>query len=692
MNDKRSTFFTELKGKGKMLYFVLCLIFMGSINAKEQILLVAEEHVPYIGLSLPNQGYVHQIVTEAFNRQGIHVDIVYYPAARAQKLATEGKVDGILPVYKNNVASDKFLYSNPFPGDVIGLLKRKDTNVSDDLEQKNVNEVFAALRDYHFGLVRGSTSEQLIKKSSTLSKQYVSNNLVNIDKLYAKRIDFALIDKFSAGHLIVSQRPHMIGMLEFIYPPLVDKEFHVAFAKDNANAQRYLALFNQGLASMVADGRLAELLAIHGFSPSPKLNSSNNTNKIPLVIGTVNNADMLILKELSTHFEAKNPGIELSWKVLDEGMLRKRLLTDLAINAGQFDIMTIGSYEVSIWAKNGWIIPIDRLSEKYDLDDIVESVKSDVSFNEKFYALPFYAESSVTYYRTDLFEQAGIIMPQQPTFAQLYEFAKKLNAPEKGVYGICLRGKAGWGSNLALITTMVNSYGGSWFDLNWRPQIATREWHNAVSMYIDLITNFGPPNAVENNYVENLNLFQKGKCGIWVDASIAASSLADPAQSEFSQHIKMANAPVALYKNGSNWLWTWSFAIPSSSSQQDAALKFAQWATSTEYIDLVAEQYGWHLIPQGTRKSLYQNEAYIKAAPFAPIVIDTINNIDLYHSTLKPSPYLGVQYVPIPEFTSMGDQVGILIEKALKKEITIEFALKQSQELVERQMQISGYF
>ncbi|MFA3790072.1 extracellular solute-binding protein [Aliiglaciecola sp. SL4] len=691
MNWLQPMAFAELLRKRKMLWFLLPLVCIGSLSAKEQVLLVAEQHVPYIGINMPNQGYVHQIVSEAFNRQGIRVKIVYYPAARAQKLATEGKVDGVLPVYENNLLTDTFLYSKPFPGDVIGLLKRKDTEVSVDIDKKNINAIFSELRNYHFGLVRGSASEQLIEEAQYLSKQYVSNNLINIDKLYAKRIDFALIDKFSAGHLIVSQRPHMIGKLEFVYPPLVDKAFHIAFTKSNVNAQRYLELFNQGLASMGADGRLAEILAKHGFSISP-FNEGKEANKTSLLIGTVNNADMLILKDLSSHFEASNPNIKLRWKVLDEGVLRKRLLTDLSIHAGEFDVMTIGSYEVPIWAKNDWIVPIDSLPQKYALDDIVESVKNDVSVNEQLYALPFYAESSVTYYRTDLFKQAGIVMPQQPTFEQIYDFANKLNSPEEGVYGICLRGKAGWGSNLALITTMVNSYGGSWFDLDWRPQIATKEWHNAVSMYVDLITKFGPPNAIDNNYIENLNLFKRGKCAIWIDASIAASALADSTQSELSRHIKMVNAPIALHKNGSNWLWTWSLAIPSSSSHKDAATKFAQWATSKEYIQLVAEKYGWHLVPQGTRKSLYENEAYIKAAPFAPVVMETINSIDLYHSTFKPSPYLGVQFVPIPEFTSMGDQVAELIAKALRKEITIEFALKQSQNLVERQMRISGYF
>ncbi|WP_354667865.1 extracellular solute-binding protein [Aliiglaciecola lipolytica] len=671
---------------------MLCLFFMSVAGAKELLLLAAQEHEPYLGINLPNQGYVHQIVTEAFARKDVHVEFVYYPAARAQKLAAEGKVDGILPVYFSDTLSQTFLYSAPFPGDVIGLLKRKDTATSVVIDKNNsVNETLQGLSKYHFGLVRGSASEHLVDQTHFLSKQYVSNNLINIDKLFARRIDFALIDKYSAGHLIVSHRPHMIGKLEFVYPPLVDKEFHIAFTKSNSNAQRWVNLFNQGLASMIADGRFANILARHGFSSSPKEIDKDLQNQ-KLVIGTVNNADMLILKDLSSHFELDNPDVQLEWKVLGEGVLRKRLLTDLAISAGQFDVMTIGSYEIPIWAKNGWIAPIDSLPEEYGLDDIVDSVKNDVSVDKQLFALPFYAESSVTYYRLDLFKQADIVMPKQPTFNQIYEFANKLNAPEKGIYGICLRGKGGWGSNLAMITTMVNSYGGSWFDLNWRPQIESKEWHNAVSMYVDLLTKFGPPNAVENNYIENLDLFLKGKCAIWVDASIAASSLVNSTQSTFSQNIQMANAPIAKYKNGSNWLWTWSLAIPSSSSNKDAALKFAQWATSAEYIQLVAAKYGWQSIPQGTRKSIYKKPEYLQAAPFAPVVIDTINNIDLYHSTFQPSPYLGVQFVPIAEFTSMGDQVGMLLEKALKKELTVESALKQSQDLVDKQMRISGYY
>jgi sorbitol/mannitol transport system substrate-binding protein len=671
---------------------ILMLLILSPVSSKEKIIFVAEEHVPYIGSELPRQGYVHQLVSEAFERVGYQLDVTYYPAARARMLASVGKVDGILPVYYSDNLLDTFLFSNPFPGDVIGLLKKKQNPANIVIQaNKTLFENLQELSQYQFSLVRGSSAEQLLEQAHFLNKQYALNDLLNIDKLYASRMDFAVIDKLTAGDLIVSKRPHMIGQLEFIYPPLAAQQFHVAFNKNKPDALERVDLFNQGLSSLKADGRLDQILAYHGFYDTEN-GPINDTQKTNLVIGSVNNSDMLILQKLSAEFELLNPTIQLEWKVLEESTLRQRLLSDLAISAGQFDVMTIGSYEAPIWAENGWIIPVESLFNEYDTDDILANVKASVSIGDTLYALPFYAESSVMYYRSDLFKRAGIKMPDLPTYKQILEFAEKVHAPDEGIFGICLRGKGGWGANMTLITTMVNSYGGQWVDMQWRPQLTTKAWHDAITMYVKLVTQFGPPNSAENNYLENLTLFSQGKCGMWIDATAAASYLVNPLNSKISQQVKMTNAPIGQYKKGSQWLWTWSFAIPESSKHKDAALKFAAWATSKEYLKLVADRYGWLSIPSGTRKSIYQNTEYLAAAPFAPLVIDTINSIDPSNFTLKPIPYVGVQFIPIDEFSSIGDQVGHFIEQAIRKKITVDTALQQSQNLVEKQMRISGYY
>ena len=216
-----------------------------------------------------------------------------------------------------------------------------------------------------------------------------------------------------------------------------------------------------------------------------------------LTIATVNNSDMIIMQRLSSQFE-EEAGIQLDWVVLEENVLRQRVTTDIATGGGQFDIVTIGAYETPIWGQQDWLIPLDDLGEAYDYEDIFDPVRNSLSVDGTLYAVPFYAESSFTFYRTDLFEAAGLNMPAAPTYNQIKSFAATLHNPENNQYGICLRGKAGWGENMAFVGTLVNTFGGRWFDMDWNPQLDSPEWHTAIKFYVDLLTNYGPPGASAN--------------------------------------------------------------------------------------------------------------------------------------------------------------------------------------------------
>jgi sorbitol/mannitol transport system substrate-binding protein len=272
------------------------------------------------------------------------------------------------------------------------------------------------------------------------------------------------------------------------------------------------------------------------------------------------------------------------------------------------------------------------------------------------------------------------------------ELAGKIHDPKGGVYGICLRGKPGWGDNMALLTTMVNTNGGQWFDTSWKPQIDTKPWHDAISFYVDLMKAYGPPGASANSFNENLALFNEGKCGMWVDATIAASFVSDPKQSKVADKVAFAQAPMAVTPKGANWLWAWALAIPAGSQKVDAAQTFIKWATSKDYIKLVAKEEGWGSVPTGTRKSTYATPEFVKAARFAEAekkAIDTANPND---STLPKSPYVGVQYAAIPEFQAIGVAVGQQMSAALSGKVTVDQALKTSQTAAEREMKKAGYY
>ena len=410
-----------------------------------------------------------------------------------------------------------------------------------------------------------------------------------------------------------------------------------------------------------------------------------------LTIATVNNGDMVVMQKLSDRFEKDHPDIKLRWVVLEENVLRQRVTTDIATKAGQFDILTIGNYEVPIWAKQGWLQSMDKLPADYDVDDLLKPVRDALTVDGKLYAAPFYAESAMTYYRKDLFEKAGITMPEAPTYEQIRQYADKITDKPNQLYGMCLRGKPGWGENMAYLTTLVTAMGGQWFNEKWETTIDTPAWKNAVTYYSDILKQDGPPGVSSNGFNENLALFGSGHCGMWIDATVAGGMLFDKKQSQVSDKVGFAPMPTGSFKGGPTWLWSWNLAIPASTKQADAARTFVTWATSKDYIKLVASENGWVSVPPGTRASTYENPEYQKAAPFASFVRKAIEVANPNGQTEHPRPYTGAQFVAIPEFQGIGTQVGQTIAGTLTGQSTVDTALKSAQSATERTMRQAGY-
>ena len=412
-----------------------------------------------------------------------------------------------------------------------------------------------------------------------------------------------------------------------------------------------------------------------------------------VTIATVNNPAMIELKKLSTKFEAENPDIKLNWVVVEENILRQRVTTDVSTGSGQFDLVFIGLYEAPIFAKRGWLKEMDNIPADYDIDDVFKSIRDGLSYQGKLYALPFYGESSMLMYRKDLLDEKGLKMPEQPTYDDIKKFADALTDKSKGIYGITLRGKPGWGENMAYVDTLLNTYGATWFDMKWHPTIDTPEWKKAITFYVNLMKADGPPGASANGFNENLTLFASGKAAMWIDATSGGGPLYDKAQSQVSDKVAFAAAPIAVTPNGSHWLWSWAFAIPKAAKNAEAAEKFALWATSKPYIKLVADDpgQGWATVPPGTRKSTYDNPDYQKAAPFAAVTLQAMQTADPNNPCIKPVPYTGVQFVGIPEFQSFGTVVGQNISGALAGKISVDQALKESQAAVGRAIKQAGY-
>lgn len=429
---------------------------------------------------------------------------------------------------------------------------------------------------------------------------------------------------------------------------------------------------------------LASALAIVAASGSYAQSPSGT-----VTIATVNNGDMIRMQGLTADFNAQYPDITLEWVTLEENVLRQRVTQDVATRGGQFDVMTIGTYEVPIWGANGWLVSLNDLPDEWNADDLLPAIRDGLTVDGELYAAPFYGESSMVMYRTDLMEAAGLEMPDAPSWEFIREAAAAMT--DGDVYGICLRGKAGWGENMAFLSAMANSFGARWFDMDWSAQFDSPEWLETVTFYNDLMTNYGPPGAANNGFNENLTLFQQGRCGMWIDATVAASFVTNPADSTVADSVGFALAPDNDLGRRGNWLWAWSLAVPAGSQSTDAAKAFIAWATSSDYTALVAENEGWANVPPGTRTSLYENADYLAAAPFAEMTLQSINSANPTEPSVQEVPYTGVQFVAIPEFAGFATEVGQEFANMLAGQQTVEQALERAQAVTTDAMEAAGY-
>jgi len=403
---------------------------------------------------------------------------------------------------------------------------------------------------------------------------------------------------------------------------------------------------------------------------------------ITITVATVNNGQMKDMETLTPMYEAENPGVKINFQVMEEGDLRSAVTADVASGAGQYDVVTIGAYEVPQWGANGWLTDLTpALAEgDYDVEDILPPVRTALSVDGKQYAVPFYGESSILMYNKEILDAAGVTLPNKPTWDEVAAAAKAVNSDDTA--GICLRGKPGWGDLFAPLTTVVQTFGGAWYDMDWNAQVNSPEFIEAVTFYKDLLDEAGQPDPVSYSFNECLTALKNGKVAMWYDASVAASML-EADDSPVKGKMGYAHAPVKETAE-SGWLWSWNLAVPVSTKNQTAAVDFIKWATSKQYHQLVGTELGWSLVPPGARTSTYAIPEYQQAAAaFAPITLEVMSAVNPVQPGVNPQPWVGIQYVAIPEFQDVGNQVAQLVADAIAGRITVKEALNKGQEIAQ---------
>lgn len=373
--------------------------------------------------------------------------------------------------------------------------------------------------------------------------------------------------------------------------------------------------------------------------------------------------------------------------MLPENDVRDKISQDFSNQAGQYDVATISNFEVPFYAKNKWLLSLDGYVAKdkaFDQSDILPSMTQSLTADDgKLYGEPFYGESSFLMYRKDVFAEKKLTMPSAPTWQQVADLAAKADGARAGMKGICLRGQPGWGEVIAPLTTVVNTFGGTWFTKDWQARLTSPAFVKATRFYVDLVREHGESGAAQAGFSECLNNLTQSKTAMWYDATSAAGSL-EASDSPVKGRIGYVPAPVVDTKS-SGWLYTWAWGLQKASKNPGNAWKFISWASSKKYEELVGEKAGWADVPAGKRASTYTNTEYLtSAAAFADVTKASITAADPRDPGTQPRPTIGIQFVDIPEFSDLGTKVSQEISSAIAGKQSVETALSRSQALAEK--------
>jgi len=396
----------------------------------------------------------------------------------------------------------------------------------------------------------------------------------------------------------------------------------------------------------------------------------------------------------------KADGVTVNIAVLPENDLRQKLTTEASTGGNTYDMFYIGPYEASTWAKNGWLenlepyfasLPASK-AQWYDRSDLIKGMVGSLSLDGKSYALPFYGESSFIMYNKALFAAKKLKMPAEPTWDQIYEFAKKINDPSKGIVGMTMRGTPGWGMSGAPFVTIVNAFGGRFYDMNWRATVDTPEQRAAWKMYKKILKDAGQKDILSYTYNECIALMQSGKCGIYYDATSLAPPL-EAVGSKVKGKIGYVMPPHEKMKTNTAWLWNWAMGInpKSDADKKKAVFDFMLWATSKDFVKLtlVSDPTGAST-PPASRSSTYKLPGY-KDTPYAAATLKTLESTDFTHPTLEPVPYVGLQYIAIPEFADAGTQMTQWLADYVVDKITLDQAITKTNDLFNQVAKDGGY-
>jgi ABC-type glycerol-3-phosphate transport system substrate-binding protein len=365
----------------------------------------------------------------------------------------------------------------------------------------------------------------------------------------------------------------------------------------------------------------------------------------------------------------EDTGIKVQVINFPENQLRDKLVQDLSTGAGQYQVIALDSMAVPEFVEANWIVPfkgVDKEAEqKYDLQDIDPAARGLLSYKDKLYALPIYAEISHMMYRKDLFEQAGVKPPT--TFDEFAAVAKQFTDKAAGKYGVAMRGLRGFGMNMSTFVTFFRGFGGQFLDETNHPIFNNDAGVKSLQFYSDLLRNYGPPGEANFSWDDVQNAFTSGKVAMIIDADNFYTRIEDPKKSTIVGKIGYANVPAGPHGAFCN-SYALGFAVSAvgakSDKQKQAAAQFILWATSYD-MQLGSVDVG---IVSQTRDKVLNSDKYKEKA-----------NPQWLKSVAESWKLANPNYFPkTVAWRSMGDIVSVAVQEAIAGTKSPKAALDQA--------------
>lgn len=382
-------------------------------------------------------------------------------------------------------------------------------------------------------------------------------------------------------------------------------------------------------------------------------------------------------------------GINVSIEQYPEEQLYQNVQLDTSSHTGNIDCFTMDMMRIAEFARADYIAKVQEYLDNptltnvdwYDKEDILAGPMSAAKYQGELYGIPSTGETSIMFYRKDIFEEKGVEVPK--TFDELWDVCEAIDDPA-GTRAIGLRGLRGSGMNIYTWTQFFRGFGGAFFKdfpNDMTPTINSPEAVKAVEYYAGILQNFGPSDVAGYTNMDIQNAQMSGAIAITMDANVFGAIVEDTRTSATAGKWGYAMVPSG---EGGTWpsIYSHIMCINNYSKSKEATWLFIEWATSPEITLKRGLETG---VP--ARKSTWESEEFVNKMKY----IGDGTYIDVCVQALEAA---DASYRPVFEnWNEMGDYIGIALQDVISSGSTdgAQKALDNAQSQIENMLKTKGY-